>query len=292
LGRQSREYESKYPRSIENAMQTLREIVGQSIIVCYKEDVGQLERHLRVAGLNPLVQRATYTGEQLAYSANTRCLLNHSVAWQKAANFGGYTLIAEADFVPCVKLGVMPAFWPAGRELAWGYLYQGSPRILALVGSDGFIRGHCAPTVAYIINNRVAQLFLEFFEYEMAHYDPRSYYNFEAHLQWWTMGGGGEAYIPARHYGEHGGVANREHAVRGLPRGGSHRADNLAGRLAFLPHYASGSWRRFCIERAKARFLGGARLLSGRWIIDTNVYRRSWRDTAKMYKLGVSRLLF
>src|SRR5215813_8012282 len=108
----------------EKRMRPLREIIGQSIIVCYKEDVTPLEHHLQKTGLNPLVQRATYSGEQVAYSAAAKCLLNHRVAWQRAARFRGYSLIAEADFVPCVKLADLPAFWPTGSELAWGYLYQ------------------------------------------------------------------------------------------------------------------------------------------------------------------------
>jgi hypothetical protein len=270
----------------------LREIVGQSVVVCYQEDVAELEQQLTGFGLNPLVQRAVYSETELAYSRVMRCFLGHRNAWRVAAGRDDYTLIVEADFVPCARLGDLPAFWPLDNGLAWGYLYQGSPRVLALVGPRQLIRGHCAPTVAYVVNRRVAEILLEFFVHETAQQDPAGYFTFESHMQWWAMGKGAEAYIPARHYGEHGGVANREHATLGAQsRGGNHRADNLAGRLAYLPGYANGSRLRYRRERLQARLLGWGRLLSGRWIVDTNVYRRGWRETVGMYRVGISRLL-
>src|SRR5262249_53207319 len=122
--------------------------------------------------------------------------------------------------------------------------------------------------------------------------DPTGYFTFEAHMQWWAMGKGAEAYIPAQHYGEHGGLPNREHATYGsLPRGGDHRADNLAGPLAFLPGYANGSRLRYRMERSKPRLRGGWRLLAGGWIVDTNVSRGGGGETVDMYGVGVSRLL-
>jgi hypothetical protein len=205
----------------------------------------------------------------------------------------GYTMICEADFVPCAQLGSLPVFWPIEKPLAWGYLYQGSPRLLSVVGKERFLRGHCAPTVAYVINSQVAKILLRFFDHEMNQYNPHSYFTWEAHLQWWVMGQGGEAYIPLKHYGEHGGAPNSEHMKFGREaRGGRHRADNLASPLAFRPGYARNSWLDFVIERAGARALGWARLLTGRWIIDTNVYSRDWLDTINMQMIGVRRLLF
>ena len=87
------------------------------------------------------------------------------------------------------------------------------------------------------------------------------------------MGEGAEAYIPFRHYGEHGGLANPEHRQLGrLSREGTHRADILAKRLRFMPDYAEGSYVKFFNERCKNRILGWARLLSGRWIAKTDAY--------------------
>ena len=270
----------------------LGDVVQRSIIVSYKEDVDQLYQELVSSGLKPQIYRATYTTEELRYSAMTRCLISHHAAWQAAAQSPGYTLICEADFVPCTNLGSLPVFWPLKNSLAWAYLYQGSPRIMAIVGREGFIRGHCAPLVAYVINNQVGQIFLRYFEHQMHRFDPMTYFTFDAHLQWWTMGQGAEAYIPLKHYGEHGGSPNPEHARLGaLSREGSHRADNLAAPLAFLPGYSNDSRLHFLVARAEARALGWARLLAGRWIIDTNVYRRTWLDTVRMQLLGVRRLL-
>jgi hypothetical protein len=274
-------------------MKTIREVVSKSLIVCYKEDVSDLEAQLRLAGLAPTALRGTYTPEEQRYPAHIRCFMNHRNAWQIAAVMPGYTLICEADFVPCRKLGELPVFWPLENPLAWGYLYQGSPRLLSLVGSMRFLRGHCAPTVCYVVNQRVAAIMLRFFDQQIQGYGTEKYFTFEAHLQWWVMGQGGEAYIPLRHYGEHGGLANPEHAKSNMVRrAGRHRADNLAGPLAFLPQYARGSWRAFWMERVKARAFGWGRLLTGMWIVDTNVYARNLRRTLDMQWIGLRRLLW
>jgi hypothetical protein len=176
--------------------------------------------------------------------------------------------------------------------MAWGYLYQGSPRLLAIVGPQKYLRSHCTPLVAYVVNREIAQRMLRFFDDEIERYGMYTYFTFDAHLQWSVMGRGGEAFMPRRHYGEHGGLPNPEHARSGMVRrAGRHRADNLAGPLAFLPQYARGSRLRLLRERAVARAFGWARLLTGRWIVDTNVYTRDLRSTAAMYWMGFCRLL-
>jgi hypothetical protein len=269
----------------------LRQAISRSLIVCFQEDVGPLEASLASADLKPQVLRASYTASELAYPAATRTLLSHRRAWQIAAQTPAYTLICEADFVPCRGFGDLPVFWPTVNPMAWGYLYQGSPRLLAIVGPEQYLRGHCAPLVAYVINKHVAEHMLRFFESKIGEYGTTTYVPWDAHLQWWVMGQGAEAYIPVRHYGEHGGLPNPEHARSGLiGRAGRHRADNLAAPLAFLPQYAGGSWLSYCRERAVARALGWARLLTGRWIVDSNVYPRSAINTARMYWTGLRRL--
>ena len=237
--------------------------------------------------------RASYASLELEYPAATRTFMNHRHAWQIAAGATGYTLVCEADFVPCRSLGDLPVFWPTANPMAWGYLYQGSPRLLAIVGPQQYLRGHCAPLVAYIVNKPVAECMLRFFDREIEEYGTATYFTWDAHLQWWVMGQGAEAYIPVRQYGEHGGLPNPEHRKSGLvKREGRHRADNLAAPLAFLPQYANGSWLRFLRERAVARTLGWGQLLSGRWIVDTDTYCRPFRSTAQMYWTGFRRLLF
>jgi hypothetical protein len=219
--------------------------------------------------------------------------MNHAAAWQRAATNDGYTLICESDFVPCLRMGSFPAFWPLQDSLAWGYLYQGSPRLLALIRTENrcFLRGHCAPLVAYAINASVAKVFLEFFEDEMRRHAPSEYFTFDAHLRWWTLQRGVKAFIPTRHYGEHGGLPNPEHGIHGISRLGEHRADNLAGPLCFLPDYAKGSWMRFVGVRIRARTFGVARLFTNRWIVQTNVYENGFWAKLQMYMLGVHRLI-
>ena len=273
---------------------TLGGVVNRSIIICHNERVDELYQTLAKEKLNPFVQRAKYnTIEEMKYSNQFKCFSGHRDAWKKTVDTQDYTLICEADFVPCSGLGRLPVFWPIEKSLAWGYLYQGSPRLLR-ISDAGHLRGHASPLVGYVINSDVAKIFLRFFDYQMAQYSPKDYFTFDAHLQWWAMGQGAEAYIPLRHYGEHGGNPQPEHRIFGVRlvgerRGGVHRADNLQGPLAFLPQYANGKRISFISQRTIARGYGWARLLCGRWISD--VYSRSRWDTMKMHAIGLRRLL-
>jgi hypothetical protein len=270
----------------------LGQIVSRSLILCYRERIDELEGSLSAWGLKPEVLRGSYSPAELEYPAATRTLLNHRRAWEIAAAAPGYTLICEADFVPCRDLGRLPVFWPTENPMAWAYLYTGSPRLLALIGPQRYLRGHCAPLVAYIINRHVAECMLRFSDQAIERNGTKAYFPWDAHFQWWVMGRGAQAYMPTLHYGEHGGLPNPEHRKSGVvKRAGRHRADNLIGALAFLPQYAAGSWLRYRKERAVARALGWARLLSGRWIVDTDVYPRTPARTALMYWIGMRRLL-
>lgn len=270
----------------------LVDVVKRSIIICYNENIDQLYTSLKNQKLSPTQQRAVYTAEEDTYAKSTKTFLNHKTAWEVASLTDGYTLVCESDFVPCKDLGQFPVFWPTDNPRAWGYLYTGSPRLLGLVGDQKYMRAHCAPLVAYVVNPHVANVLLHFYENELKTLDPTQYSTFDAHLQWFAMGHGAEAYMPMRHYGEHGGLPNVEHQDFGkLPRAGRHRADNLFGPLAFLPQYAFGSWTRFWMERLEARAYGWARLVTGRWWQNTNVYNLTSREKLKMFAVGVKRLL-
>lgn len=271
---------------------TIRDVVGQTIVLAYKEDAQPLLTALEQERLPASLQRIVYTTEELAYALNSRCLLNHRLAWEKAARLPGYTLICESDFVPCRGLGDFPVFWPQSNARAWGYLYQGSPRLLWLSeGQPAYFRVHVSPTVAYVVNATVAKMLLEYFEHVSSKYDLSQYFSFETFLQWHLMGKGAAAYMPPRHYGEHGGLPNKEHASIGkLSQGGEHHADNLMAGLRFLPLYAGGSRLKFLRVRAKWRLMGIGRLLSGRWIEPTNVYDLTFRDRCRMFLAGAARL--
>ena len=271
---------------------TIRDVVRQAIVLAYKEDAQPLLTALEEERLPASLQRITYTPQELTYALNSRALLNHRLAWEKAAQLPGYTLICESDFVPCRGLGDFPVFWPQTNARAWGYLYQGSPRLLWLSeGRPAYLRAHASPAVAYVVNGTVARMMLEYFEHLSSTQDLSQYFSFETFLQWYLMGKGAAAYMPPRHYGEHGGLPNKEHAAIGkLNHGGEHHADNLMSGLRYLPQYARGSRLRFLVVRAKWRLLGIGRLLSGRWIESTNVYDLSFRDRCRMFLAGAMRL--
>jgi hypothetical protein len=270
---------------------SLRQLIKRSYILAYKEDVTPLWEALDREGLHPQVQRVQYSDEELSYARQVRTFVNHHRAWQRAATQDGYTLICESDFVPCRGLGGFDVFWPTDDPLAWGYLYQGSPRLFALIGPEQYLRGHCAPLVAYVVSASVARVFCAFFEDEMARYDPKQYFSFDSHLQWFAMRHGSRAFITLKHYGEHGGLPNPEHAQMGLPRSGQHRADNLAAPLHFLPQYARGNRMRFLAVRLQSRLLGFGRLLTNRWFVVTDAYHHGFLERARMMALGVRRLV-
>ncbi len=276
---------------MKQSSRTLSDVIARSCILAYREDVSALETALASERLNPFVQRPTYTDEEMTYARCARTFINHRLAWQRAAAEDGYTLICESDFVPCRGIGGFEVFWPTDDPLAWGYLYQGSPRLLALAGSGQLLRGHCAPLVAYVVNAPVARILGDFFDDEMGRYDPHRYFTFDAHLQWFAMRHGAKAFIPARHYGEHGGLPNPEHAAAGVPWSGQHRADNLMAPLHFRPQYARGSGLRFLATRLFGRMLGIGRFLTNRWIIDTDAYDNGVADKIRMMAVGLRRLL-
>ena len=275
-----------------NKKKRLRDVIDKVIVVAYREDVTDLVSSFELEGFNVEISRPDYSAEEMTYSKNSRTFLNHRNVWKMALDSVSYTLICEADFVPCRGIGDFEVFWPIEKSCAWGYLYQGSPRLLALEGQRPFLRGHTAPLVSYVINRNVASLMLTFFEIEKEKHNFRSYFAFDAHLQWCVMGLGAEAFIPMHHYGEHGGVANPEHGrLASLPRDGNHHADNLMNSLHFLPPYANGSYLSYLRIRLSSHLLGFGRLLMGRWVSPTNVYHLSWLDVIKMYLIGLRRLI-
>jgi len=271
---------------------TLGEVVARSYVLAYREDVDSLVSALDQEKLNPTILRAVYTKEEETYSRVYRTLLNHYSAWQRAAEQDGYTLICEGDFVPCKDLASFPTFWPMNDPLAWGYLYQGSPRILALVGSERYLRVHCSPLVAYVVSRGVAKKLCGFLGAVMAGRTPQDYFSFDAFVQWWAMGEGCSAYMPMKHYGEHGGKANPEHGAQGIRRAGEHRADNLAGPLYFLPQYCEGSDLTYMLGRMKERCYGLARLATGRWFEPTESLPSTFAGRLEMKAMGLKRLLF
>ena len=160
-----------------------------------------------------------------------------------------------------------------------------------MIGDEEHLRGHCSPTVAYVINKTTAQAFLDFLPHELESNRLEDYFTWEAHLQWWAMGRGFRAYFPKRHYGEHGGLPNLEHGASGMvPRAGIHRADVLERPLAFLPQYARGDRVRYRVIRTLAYLLGWTRLLTNRWIMPTDAYSSGWRERLSMISVGVKRL--
>src|SRR5437762_2447554 len=54
----------------EISMRPLKEIVGRSIILCYREDPAQLVQSLQREGLNPIIQRQAHSPETAGWTSN------------------------------------------------------------------------------------------------------------------------------------------------------------------------------------------------------------------------------
>lgn len=268
---------------------SLRESCSGVLIVTYKEDTRALREALAAEGLPAEEVRGPYTDEQLRYSAVMQALVNHANAWRIAAGRSAPTIVVEPDFVPVKGFGDLAVPVPPGKEEeSLAYLYSVGPEIWDLA-TPNVARAHCGSVVAVVIPPKVARLLLDFFEEEVAANAAGVYRPWDSGLGYWLLERHVESYMPYRHYGEHGGLGNPEHARFGLGR--NHRADALCGRLAFLPIYANGSRIRFWRGRIVGRLWGMLRLLTGR-LLRWHDLRRAKGERLRLLRFAVGRLIF
>ena len=269
-------------------MASLRASCSGVLIVTYKEDTRELISALTREGFAAEEVKGPYTEEQLSYSAVMQALVNHANAWRVAASRSLPTIIMEPDFVPVRGFGDLPVPLPPGKDIdSLAYLYSVGPEIWDLA-TPNVARARCGSVVAVLMPPKVAALLLDFFEEEVAANKAGKYRPWDSGMGYWLLARGVESYLPYRHYGEHGGLGNPEHARFGLGR--NHRADALAGRLAFLPIYAKGSAWRLYRARMRGRLWGVLRLLTGRLL--------RWHDLARakgnrrtLLRFAIGRLL-
>ena len=252
-------------------MPSLREAASGVLIVTYKEDTRALIAAMADEGLPAEEVKGPYTDEQLSYSAVMQALVNHANAWRIAAGRSRPTIIVEPDFVPVRGFGDLPAPLPPGREESGlAYLYSVGSEIWDLA-TPSIARARCGSVVALLMPPKVAAMLLQFFEEEVAANKAGRYRPWDSGLGFWLLARDVQSYLPYRFYGEHGGLGNPEHARFGLGR--NHRADAVAGTLAFLPVYAKGKRWRMVRGRVRGWWWGVLRLLSGRLL--------RWHDLAR-----------
>lgn len=265
---------------------TLRSATSGVVVVAHNEDTSNLRAAFIAEGFSVDEVRGPYTAEQAQFSAIMRCLVNHANAWRVAANRTLPTIIVEADFVPIKGLGDLPLPMPGKSiESSLGYLYSVGPQLWDLA-TPNLARGHGGGMVALVIPQRVASLLLQYFDETLVANPLGAYLPFDTQVGYWLMKRGIESYIPYRHYGEHGGIGNPEHAQAGLGR--PHQADVLHGRLAFLPTYSKGSALKFWSHRLRARVWGIVRLVAGRLLAPHDLARQ---DMQAMLRFAVGRQL-
>lgn len=260
--------------------------VRKLYVIRHGEDVSALVASLASEGFEVQEVRGPYGPGMELWSANTRCLVNHANAWRKIVEQGEPAIVVEADFVPVVGFGRLPIpFDSRDRPDSLGYLYCCGPQLWDL---DGGLRGHSGGGVAYYLSPRVASELLQFAETEILAVSPEQYMGWDSRVGFWLNRRGIQTYLPYRNYGEHGGHSNPEHRAAGLRP--HHRADVLAGRLAFLPAYARSSRLRFLWIRLRGRLWGLARLVAGRYLAWHDLRRSPER--ARLLRVAVGRQFF
>lgn len=265
----------------------LRDVCSEAIIVAHREETSALVAALQHEGFAVEEVRGPYPEGAATYSLIMRALVNHANAWRIAAARARPTLVVEADFVPVRGFGALPSPIPGERaETTIGYLYSVGPQVWDLF-PNGAGRGHGGGCVALLIPPPVARLLVDFCDEEIANNPSGDYSVWDTRVGYWLNARGVECAIPYRHYGEHGGRANPEHARH--RSGKNHHADVLMGRLAFLPQYAGGSRLRFRAIRCNAFVWGVLRLAAGRVIAARDARRFGW---IKMLRFAVGRLVW
>ena len=270
----------------------LRDCVERVCVLAWREDTAPLERALAAEGFRVEVHRPTCGEAEMAYSRQSRCLLNHRGAWARCAAQDGLWIVVEADFVPCRGFGSLPLPFPWElRDRAWAWLYAGGPRLYERL-PGGYLRGHACTMVAGVMGPAVARALVEFADGEFVRNDPRSFFPWDTYAQYHLKEKGLLSFFPGRQYGEHGGPANPEHAAAGMGRKGTHQADVLRAPLLFLPAYARGSRIRYGFCRARAKALGWGRLFSGRFV-EPGTFRKvpDLRTRLRLVATGIQRLL-
>jgi len=222
--------------SVSSGYLSLRQTVGTTYIIAYKENTQQLETSLRVEGLPCEVLRQVWQEGYETYARIYLAMLNHLSAWRRIARSDGIALVVEADFVPVQGIGHLPLpFDPSHSDVGMAWIYTCAPQIYT-VSCEGYAQGFSTSMVAYLITPAAAQSLVEMAESIHQSEQVGTYINWDSGIEEFLRKRGLRSFVPFRNYGEHGGRPNPEHQQHGLSR--MHRADVLYGKLAFMPYYA------------------------------------------------------
>lgn len=259
-----------FPNQLVNEAKTsnlMRDRLGKTFIIAYKEDTDELESVLKKEGLDVRVMRQQHQPEYKEYSPSYLCLLNHRSVWEIAKNETKPTLIVEADFVPVIGFGNLPIpFNPKLENVGASWVYLCAPQIYT-VDDDGYAEGFSTSMVAYILTPKAAEYLIELAEETTKNPGPTAYSSWDSTVEKFLRERKLKNYVGFRNYGEHGGKPNLEHHEQGLSR--VHRADVLYNKLAFLPLYVErekNSKLQLLSARFYGRLKGIGRLLLGKFL--------------------------
>src|SRR6516164_6578072 len=97
------------PKTVEVNQNTISMIATDVVVIAHDEDTTNLEHVLQNEGFSCIVLRSPYSDDQKSFSKAIRCLINHANAWRYASKSPRPVIVCEADFVPCVGFGNLPA---------------------------------------------------------------------------------------------------------------------------------------------------------------------------------------
>jgi hypothetical protein len=272
---------------------SLIDVTDRCYVIAHREDVTALVTTLGSEGYSCEIVRGPYLDSETRLPAIMRCLVNHRNAWRGVAAATRPALVVEADFVPVRGLAQLPSplpYVPNDANVGFAWLYSAGS---ILYGFDryGYPHGHACTTVAYILTPAAAQCLIRFADREVgvALLDGR-YRPWDTYIGIYLRKECGIVnHIPRLSYGEHGGIAQAEHAVEGIR--GWHQADRLVGELPFLPLYARGSRLRFALVRARAYARAWARVGLLRYFHPFRVNADSSRSRIGLAVFTVARLI-
>lgn len=263
---------------------SLLSFASKAYIISTNENIDPLVSCLSLEGFSCFEVRGPYAESETKYSASMKCLVNHANAWRRIISSEEPGLVVEADFVPVMKFSSLPVPAPFGLEDAsLSYLYACGPQFWDLAINGVSARGHAGATVAYLVSPRVADLMLQFYKEVIAENPAGKYRAWDTEIGYWLKSRQIQSYIPLKSYGEHGGKWNPEHRQAGMRR--PHRADVLVNPLAFLPFYATSSWK-FYFTRIASFVYGLGRLFCGRLVAWHDIKRGGGRS---LLAAGISR---
>jgi hypothetical protein len=260
----------------------LSDTVDKVLVLYHDRKPEQLIGFLESGGFSVEGIKSEGVEEFPGYSRSALALMAHMKAWEKAGRYER-AMVCEYDFIPCAGFGSLPSpFDPDERNMGICWLYTTGPRFYGLrpaVSGSGrtayYMQGGSTSMVSYVITSESSGMLLDDFRTYFDRHGAERYTPWDSSVDRKLIKRNRINFVPFRNYGEHGMPLNPEH-LKEVRRAWDHRADVLAGPLAFSPYYAPRYSLRYLYTRAGAFLRGFARLVTFRLVSIRVISRTSY----------------